>query len=78
MTSFSIILGDVDRENEDHILIQGDWHSNLGHGSYTSLNNCNGNRAGPYGARIIRDSVANYFQTNRGRVSWQDKYAFTD
>lgn len=63
-------------EDENHAIIQGDWHFNSDQGSYTNLTYSFGNRVGPYGARAVRDSVADYFQTAEGRVPWQDKYAY--
>ena len=38
------------------------------------LNNGHGNRT--TAARAVRDSVADYFLTAEGSVSWQEQYAF--
>ena len=67
--------GDIDREDENHGIIPGNWEYNEEKHCLVKLQNNLGNRTGSDSSRSVRDSIASYFQTPTGSVSWQDKFA---
>lgn len=67
--------GDIDQEDADHNVLPGAWHNEEPVDTFVRLSNCTGNRTGTFGARMIRDSIANYFQSADGMVHWQNRYA---
>ena len=71
-----ISLGDVDSEGHEHEHLPGRYQLEVGEPHATfPLNNVHGNRTGTTAARAVRESVADFFMTEEGSVSWQERYA---
>ena len=71
-------LGDIDQEDDNHNILPGAWQAEEPPNTFVRLNNCNGNRTGTFGARNIRDSVADFFESAEGMVNWQNQYAYVN
>ena len=64
--------GSVDQEEQDGLVIPGDWRDN-NQGSLTPLPPTNNGRYSVQAVQI-RDAYADYFLSPGGKLSWQDAY----
>ena len=70
--------GDLSVEGSNHEIIPGEWEKDSDLSSFLRIDSLGSNLSENSAARKLRDSVAQYFLTEKGELDWQYQYAYVN